>query len=120
MISSPEAQNQKLTQCLEPKFLVNTITLALGSNLNISIGNKPHNTTNGSSGYSGKPYLGKPRPPELNPGIDGPLNPELSCQYCKDTGHLKENSVQLNRRLVLENRKPEKKVVSNNNNVTDY
>ena len=62
-ISGLEAQNQKLTQLLEPKFLVNTITQAVASNLNISMGNKPHNTTNGLSCYSFKPYLEKPRSP---------------------------------------------------------
>ena len=60
------------------------------------------------SGYIGKPYLGKPRPPQLTPGIDGSLNPELSCWYWKDIGHLKENCIKLNRRLTLGNRQPEK------------
>ena len=60
--------------------------------------------TNGASGYTGKPYLGKPRPPQLTPGVDGSLDPELSCWYCKDTSHLKENCVKLNRRLAWENR----------------
>ena len=40
-------------------------------------------------------------------GVDGSLNPELSCQYCKDTGHLKENCVKLNRRQAQENRQPD-------------
>ena len=40
-ISSLEAQNQKLAQLLDPKFLVETITKAVASNLNINVGNKP-------------------------------------------------------------------------------
>ena len=59
------------------------------------------------SGYTGKPYLGRPRPWKLALGNDGSLNPELSCQYCKDTGHLKENCIKVNRRLALENKQPE-------------
>ena len=55
-----------------------------------------------ASGYTGRPYLRKSRPSKLAPGINGSLNPELSCWYCKDTGHLKENCVKLNRRLALE------------------
>ena len=107
-ISSLEAQNLKLTQLLEPKFLVDTITEAVASNLNISGGNKPQKSEdNNTSGYTGKPYLGKPRPPKLTLGIDGSLDPELSCWYCKDTGHLKENCVKLNRRLAWENRQPD-------------
>ena len=104
-ISSLEAQNQKLAQLLEPKFLVETITKAVASNLNINVGNNPQKGD--SSAYTGKPYLGKPRPLKLALGIDGSLDPELSCQYCKDTGHLKENCVKLNRRLAFENRQPD-------------
>ena len=111
-ISSLEAQNGKLTQLSEPKFSVNTITQAVTSSLNINGGNKPQNKTNGDNGgYTGKPYLGKPRPLQLALGIDGSLNPELYCQYCKDTGHLKENCVKLNRRLSQENRQHDKNSV---------
>ena len=102
-ISSLEVQNQKLAQLLEPKFLVKTITKAVASNLNINGGSKPQQKEQ-PSGYTSKPYLGRPRPLKLALGIDGSLDPELSCQYCKDTGHLKENCVKLNRRLALENK----------------
>ena len=104
-ISSLEAQNQKLAQLLEPKFLVETIMKAVASNLNISIDEK---SAQNESGYTSKPYLGKPRPSKLAPGIDGSLDPELSCRYCKDTSHLKENCIKLNRRLALENRQPDR------------
>ena len=105
-ISSLEAQNQKLAQLLEPKFLVETITKAVDSNLNINGGSKPQQKEQ-PSGYTGKPYLGRPRPSKLAPGINGSLDPELSCWYCKDTGHLEENCVKLNRRLALENKQPD-------------
>ena len=82
-ISSLEAQNQKLAQLLEPKFLVETITKAVASNLNINMDKK---SSQNESGYTGKPYLGKPRPSKLALGIDGSLDPELSCRYCKDLG----------------------------------
>ena len=104
-ISSLEAQNQKLAQLLEPKFLVETITKAVASNLNINVDKKPQQGE--ASGYTSRPYLGKPRPLKLAPGINGSLNPELSCWYCKDTGHLKENCVKLNRRLAFENKQPD-------------
>ena len=78
-ICSLEAQNQKLSKLLEPKFLVDTITKAVASNLNINVGNKPQQSE--ASGYTGKPYLGKPRPSKLALGIDGSLDPGLSCQY---------------------------------------
>ena len=107
-ISNLEAQIQKLTQLLEPKLLVDTITQAVASSLNISGGNKPQkNVINVTSGYTGNPYVGKPRPLQLAPGVEGSLDPELSCWYCKDTGHLKENCVKLNIRLAQENRQPD-------------
>ena len=72
-ISSLEAQNQKLAQLLEPKFLVETITKAVASNLNINTNKK--SAVQSESGYTSKPYLGKPRPSKLAPGIDGSLDP---------------------------------------------
>ena len=112
-ISSLETQNQKLAQLLEPKFLVETITKAVASNLNINIDKK---SAQSESGYTGKPYLGKPRPLKLAPGIDGSLDPELSCRYCKDTGHLKENCINLNRRLAWENKQPDRLPVKKEEN----
>ena len=53
---------------------------------------KPNNSFNG---YTSKPYLGKPHPPQLAPGVDVSLDLALTCQYCNYTGHLKENCVKL-------------------------
>ena len=91
-ISSLEAQNQKLSQLLEPKFLVETINQAVASTLNIAKNTKPGNSC---SGYTSQPYLGKPHPSQLAPGVDGILDPALTCQYCKDTSHIKENCMKL-------------------------
>ena len=56
-ISILEAQNKKLGQLLEPKFLVETITKAVASNLNMG---KTNNTESSPSGFVGKLYLGRP------------------------------------------------------------
>ena len=96
-ISSLEPQNRKLGQFLEPKFLVETITRVVASNLNMG---KPNTTESSPSGFISKPYLGRPRPSQLVPGVDSSLDPSLTCRYCKDTGHLKENCVKLTRRLA--------------------
>ena len=77
----------------------------MASNLNINVGNKPQQS--GTSGYTSRPYLGKPRPSKLTLVIDGSLDPELSCWYCKDTSHLKEKCIKLNRRLTFENKQPD-------------
>ena len=46
----------------------------------------------------GKPFLGKCRPSKLAAGKDGVTNLEQSCRYCKDTGHLLKNCLQLQAR----------------------
>ena len=48
----------------------------------------------------GKPFLGTNRPPELSKGLNGSLDSKLSCQYCKDTGHVKENCRWLQKKLA--------------------
>ena len=49
----------------------------------------------------GKPYLGMPREPQVTPGVDGSLNPALSCKYCKDTGHDMSNCAKVKRKEAL-------------------
>ena len=97
-ISSLKAQNKKLGQLLEPKFLVETITRVVASNLNMG---KPNTTESSPGGFISKPYLRRPHPSQLVPGVDSSLDPSLTCRYCKDTGHLKENC-QANPMLGLE------------------
>ena len=109
-ISSLEAQNRKLGQLLEPKFLVETITRAVASNLNMG---KPNTTESSPSGFISKPYLGRPCPSQLAPGVDGSLDPSLTCRYCKDTRHLKENYVKLTQCLAWN--KQEAKTETNKN-----
>ena len=96
-ISSLEAQKKKLGQLLEPMFLVETITRAVASNFNMGMTN---NTESSPSGFVSKPYLGRPHPSQLALGVDSSLDPSLTCRYCKDTGHLKENYVKLTRCLA--------------------
>ena len=101
-ISSLEAQNRKLGQLLEPKFLVETITRAVASNLNMG---KPNTTESSPSGFVSKPYLRRPCPSQLVPGVDGSLDPSLTCRYCKDTRHLKRKLCQADPMLGLEQTK---------------
>ena len=90
-------------QLLEPKFLVETITKAVASNMNMG---KIKNTECSPSGFVSKPYLGRPHPSQLAPGVDGSLDPSLTYWYCKDTGHLKDNCVKLTQRLVWNSQEP--------------
>ena len=96
-IKSLQTQNQQLQGLLDPKWPVNAISQAVTTSLKMGLQptNKGGIDTKGA-GFSSKPYLGKARPLQLAPGVDGSLNPELECQYCKDTGHLKDNCIKLN------------------------
>ena len=80
-----------------------TITQAVASSLKID---KTTKLDSSSGGYTSKPYLGKPHPSQLAPGVDGSLDPALTCWYGKDTGHLKESCVKLTQWLALDNPEP--------------
>ena len=54
-----------------------------------------------SSNPFSKPYLGPHREPQVTPGVDGSLNPALSCKYCKDTGHDVSNCAKVKRKEAL-------------------
>ena len=79
-ISSLEAQNKKFGQLLKPKFLVETITKAVASNLNMG---KSSNTESSPSGFVIRPYLGRHHPSQLALGVNSSLDPSLTCSYCR-------------------------------------
>ena len=54
----------------------------------------------------GKPYLSTPRELQVTPGVDGSLNPALSCKYCKDTGHDVSNCAKVKRKRLSKLRLP--------------
>ena len=64
----------------------------------------------------GKPFLGTDRPSELSKGLDGSLDPNLSCQYCKDTSHEKENCRYLQKKLAHDHRVVQEHKISGNTN----
>ena len=102
-IKSLQNQNKQLQGLLDPKLLVNAISqavttsLKMGSQLTVK-----GEVENKGAGFNSRPYLGKPRPSQLALGVDGSLTLELECCYCKDTGHLKDNCMKLNRRLAYQ------------------
>ena len=40
-------------------------------------------------------FFGKRQDPVVAAGIDGTTDPDKSCNYCKDTGHEKDNYLRL-------------------------
>ena len=96
-IKSLQNQNKQLQGLLNPKLLVNAISQAVTTSLKMgSQQTGKGEVESKGAGFNSRPYLGKPRPPQLAPGADGSLNLELECHYCKDTSHLKDNCIKLN------------------------
>ena len=64
------------------------------------VGNKKTPVSNRSN--SGKKFMGTPRPPKPSIGVDGSLDVNLTCWYCKGTSHKLENCKQLQNKLSHE------------------
>ena len=88
-INAAIEENRKLSERLsafDPKTITDTVINAVQSS-------KP-------AGFAPKQFkplqfYGKPREPQLVPGTDGSLKPDIDCNYCKDLGHLKYNCPKL-------------------------
>ena len=92
-INAAIEENWKLSECLsafDPKTITDTV-------INAVQGNYPSSKPAGFASKQFKPsqFYGKPREPQLVPGMDGSLKPETDCNYCKDLGHLKYNCPKL-------------------------
>ena len=91
-----EIENLKAAQAtgVSPQQLVTAILQAMSC---LYVGDKK---TQPSKIESGSKFMGIPRPPKPSAGVDGSLDNNLTCQYCKDTGHELENCRQLKNKLA--------------------
>ena len=93
-----EIENLKAAQTTgaSPQQLVTAISQAMSC---LYVGNKkiqPNKTNSGSK------FMGIPRPPKPSAGVDGSLDNNLTCWYCKDTWHELENCRRLKNKLACE------------------
>ena len=96
------AENSQIRELLSPA----TLTMAFSNALSAT---KTSFTSQfGNQQFTPKPFLGKYRPSKLAAGKDGTTNPDQTCRYCKDTGHLLENCVRLEARKQVHSRVREK------------
>ena len=82
-------ENRKLSERLsafDPKTITDTVINAVQSSKPAGFAPKQ---------FKPSQFYGKPREPQLVPGTDGSLKPEIDCNYCKDLGHLKYNCPKL-------------------------
>ena len=94
----------KKLDAFDPSKIVEVVTQAVAGGYQKS-SQKPYTyqkqqANQGSNPFS-KPYLGPHREPQVTPGVDGSLNPALSCRYCKDTGHDVSNCAKVKRKEAL-------------------
>ena len=88
-INAALEENHKLSEHLsafDPKTIANTVINAVQGNAQP---NKPQSFTH--KPYNLQKFYGKPKEPQLVPGTNGSLKPDMDCNYCKDLGHLKFN-----------------------------
>ena len=91
-----EIENLKAAQAtgVSLQQLVMAISQAMSC---LYVGNKKNQPSKTNSGNT---FKGIPRPPKPSAGVDGSLDNNLTCQYCKDTGHELDNCRQLKNKLA--------------------
>ena len=81
-----EIENLKAASMqMDPKKLTEAMTQAMACMYNTS--KDPSKKISGTKSLVGKPYLGKAKQSQITKGLDGTTDPNLTCQYCKDSGH---------------------------------
>ena len=92
-------ENKQLKSLFSPDKMVEAMTKAVSS---MTVQSCPTSTSKGTQYQGASSFIGRPRPPQLACGADGTLLPSITCNYCKDTGHFKDNCVQLNNKIACE------------------
>ena len=91
-------ENKRLKSLFSPEKMVEAMTKAVGAMTVQSCLTSSRNTQ-----YQGaSSYIDRPRQPQLAHGANGKLQPSVTCFYCKDTGHVKDNCVRLNNKIAHE------------------
>ena len=92
-------ENQQLKNMFSPDKVVEAMTKVVGA---MTVQSCPSSSSKGTQYQGASSFIGRPRPPQLAHGADGTLLPSITCNYCKDTGHFKDNCVQLNNKIAWE------------------
>ena len=70
---------------MDPKKLIEAMTQAMTCMYNTL--KDPRKKISGTKALGCKPYLGRTKQPQITKGLDGTIDPNLICLYCKDSGH---------------------------------
>ena len=92
-------ENKQLKSLFSPDKMVEAMTKVVSS---ITVQSCPTSTSKGTQYQGASSFIGRPNPPQLAHGANGTLLPSVTCNYCKDTRHFKDNCVQLNNKIACE------------------
>ena len=92
-------ENKQLKNLFSQDKMVEAMTKAVSS---MTVQSRPSLSSKGTQYQGASSFIGRPRPPQLARGADGTLLPSITCNYCKDTGHFKDNCVRLNNKIARE------------------
>ena len=83
-------ENQQLKNMFSPDKVVEAMTKAVRA---MTVQSCPSSSSKGTQYQGASSFIGRPRPPQLARGANRTLLPSITCNYCKDTGHFKDNCV---------------------------
>ena len=92
-------ENKQLKSLFSPENMVEAMTKAVSA---MTVQSCPSSSSKGTQYQGPSSFIGRPRLPQLACGADGTLLPSVTCNYCKDTRHYKNNCVQLNNKISHE------------------
>ena len=89
-------ENKKLKNLFSPEKMVEAMTKAVSA---MTMQSHPK-TLKGTQYQGASNYIGRQQQPQLAHGANGMLEPNMTCFYCKDTRHTKNNCVWLKNKMV--------------------
>ena len=92
-------ENKQLKNLFSPDRMVEAMTKVVSA---MTMQRCPSSSSKGTQHQGASNFIGRPRPPQLACGANETLLPSMTCNYCKDTGHFKDNCVQLNNKIACE------------------
>ena len=92
-------ENKQLKSLFSPEKMVEAMTKVVSA---MTMQSHPSSSSKGTQYQGASSFIGRPRPPQLACGANGTLLPSVTCNYCKDTRHFKDNCVQLNNKIAHE------------------
>ena len=90
-------ENKQLKSLFSPDKMVEAMTKAVSS---MTMQSCPSSSSKGTQYQGASNFIGRPRPSQWACGAKGTLLPSVTCNYCKDTGHFKDNCVWLNNKIA--------------------